>query len=138
MSWLKRVLGQTESIPADKSSNTALPEADARAVRLPFSLGYNGHSHLYRNGTVALGINFNAATPASIDGLAILAGGKRFPALEWEPFNLNGSLGQSFKFNLTEIVNSAGEQSLKELVLDTLVKNREYRSSPFDISSLIL
>ena len=138
MSWFKRFLGQTESSPAEQSTNTAMPEPTARAERPPFSLGYNGHSHLYRNGTVALGINFNAATPASIDGLAILAGGKRFPALEWEPFTLNGSLGQSFKFNLTEIVNGASENSLKELVLDTLVKNREYRSAPFDISSLIL
>jgi hypothetical protein len=118
-----------DSVKPDTGSSKSQPD---------LTLAFDGHTNLYRNGTVSLGVTFSSTGSAKIDDLAIDIHGKRFPALEWKPFNVVDSTNQPYKFNLAELVKTAGEEPLKELRLAATIGGKYYYSLPFDISGLIL
>ena len=102
------------------------------------TLEYNGQSSLYRDGTVALGIIFTSKGKTLIDALAVKAGSLRFPAIEWQALTVEHSSNRVYKFNLSNIIKSAGEDSLKTMILVASSSGKDYSSKPFDISGLII
>jgi hypothetical protein len=108
-----------------------------RRTAAGFSLEYNGKVNLYRNGHVALGINFSSDFETRVVELRIEAGKLVYPALDWKPFSFSGWREAVFKFDLSQIINSAGEGSLKELFLQASADGGEYRSPSFNLAFLI-
>jgi hypothetical protein len=102
-----------------------------------FSLEYNGKASLYRNGHVALGINFSSDFETEVVELCIEVGNMTFHALGWEPFSFSGQRKAIFKFDLNQIISSAGEGSLKELILRASADGGEYSSPSFNLAFLI-
>jgi hypothetical protein len=106
--------------------------------QLHYSVEFNGRSHLYRNGTAALGIRFRSDLPVNVENVCIAIDGKKFQALDWKPFTFTISSSQLYKFNLSDILQVVDEEKLKAASFIAWAGGKECQSSSFDISTLIL
>lgn len=125
--------------PQQKTKETDKPNHEIQTNNmLHFSVEFDGRSHLYRNGTAALGIKFCSDLPVSVDNLHIAIDGKKFQALDWKPFTFINTDSQFYKFNLSNILKVVDEEKLKAASFIALAGGKERQSSLFDISTLIL